>query len=105
MSNMSNPSRNIEDKIVFGVSLKGQGDGVPLILLGVPAGAWEYMRAGKTHHFDLTPIGIPFKLMMFGAADHTTALKTIEEANKSRGLATLDMRNRDFSIKPKGDAR
>ena len=52
-------------KLVFGVSPEGQGDGVPLLLIGVPDGAWKYMGRGKTHHLDLTSIGISIKLMLF----------------------------------------
>lgn len=95
----------IEDKMVFGVCPNGQGDGVPMVLLGIPAGAWEYMRDGKTHHFDLTRVGLPVKVMLFGAADHAAAIKVVHEHNKSLGLSTLDLRREDFSIHPLKDPK
>jgi hypothetical protein len=95
-------TRNIEEKIVFAIAPSGQGDGVPLLLVGVPTGAWDYMKDGKTHHFDLSSIGIPFKLMMYGASDHGAAMKVIEEAAKQQNVPLLDERRRDWAIKPKG---
>lgn len=92
---------NIEEKMVFGVSPEGQGDGVPLVLLGIPAGAWEYMREGKTHTFDLTKVGLPIKIMLYGAADHAAAMKLIEGHLTDKGMPYVDARREDFSIKPK----
>lgn len=92
---------NIEEKMVFGVSPEGQGDGVPLVLLGIPAGAWEHMREGKTHTFDLTKIGLPIKIMLYGAADHAAAMKLIEGHLSDKGMPYVDARREDFSIKPK----
>lgn len=94
-------ARNIEEKMVFGVSYEGQGDGIPLVVLGCTNGAWDYMRDGKTHNFDLTSLGIPIKVMVFGAPDHTTAMKTLEAGAKTGGSSLIDARNKDFSIKPK----
>ena len=90
----------IDQRIMFAVCPDGQGDGVPMLLIGVPIGAWQYMRDGKTHNLDLTSIGIPLKLMMFGAKDHDTCKAVVEAHNKMIGNAALDMRNKDFSIQP-----
>jgi hypothetical protein len=91
----------IEEKIVFAVSPDGQGDGVPMLILGVPAAAWEYMKDGKTHNFDLTKIGVPLKLVLFGADSHDAAMKVLQDDLKARGEPYLDERRRDFSIEPK----
>lgn len=90
----------IEEKMVFGIS-PGTGDGVPCILLGIPAGAWEHMKDGKTHSFDMTKVGIPVKILLYGADNHTAAMKMIEGHMTDRGLPYLDARREDFSIKPK----
>jgi hypothetical protein len=95
-------TRNIEDKIVFGVCPGGEGDGVPLVLLGIPKGAWEYMKDGKTHNFDLTKAGIPVKLMLYGGDSHSHCMKMIEAHLSKQDLPYLDQRREDFSIKPKG---
>lgn len=94
--------RNIEEKIVFAVSPEGQGDGIPLVVLGIPRGAWRYMHDGKTHTFDLTSAGIPVKLVLFGAMDHAAAMKVLEDAAKASGSIYEDARQKDFSIQPKG---
>lgn len=91
----------VEDKVVFGLCPDGQGDGVPLLLLGVPRGAWNYMRDGKTHTFDLTRVGLPVKLILFGATDHASAKAVIEAHNAGLGAPTLDLRRDDFSIRPR----
>lgn len=92
---------DIESKMVFAVSPGGQGDNIPLVILGIPAAAWEYMHDGKTHSFDLTKIGIPVKLMLYGADDHSAAIKMIEKHFSANGLPYVDRRRDDFSIKPK----
>jgi hypothetical protein len=92
---------SIEEKLVFAISPQGQGDGVPLLIVGLPALAWEYMKDGKTHHFDLTKIGLPVKMIFFGAENHDAAMKAIDAGMKARGEAYLDERQQDFSIEPK----
>ena len=92
-------TKNIEEKVVFGVSPEGCGDGVPLVLLGIPAGAWEYMKDGKTHTFDLTKIGLPIKLVIYGAETHDAAMKMINGYMSEHNLPYLDERHKDFSIK------
>lgn len=95
----------IDDKIVFALSPEGQGDGVPVVILGIPKAAWDYMADGKTHTFDLTKVGCPVKLVLFGAEDHAAVMKAMNEAMSAANMPYLDERQTDFSIKPrKGDA-
>jgi hypothetical protein len=98
----SAPPPQGDAKLVFAISPEGQGDGVPLMLFAVTPGAWDYMRDGKTHTLDLTGLGIPIKVMMFGAKDRADALATIEAANQKHGHATLHLPQHDFGIKPPG---
>lgn len=91
----------IEEKIVFGISPDGQGDGIPLVLLGIPKGAWKYMKDGKTHNLDLTKVGIPAKIILYGGDSHTHCMKMIEGHLSGDGLPYLDRRREDFSIKDK----
>ena len=93
--------QNIEQKLVFAISPEGQGDGVPVLLIGVARDAWIYMKDGKTHHLDLSSIGIPVKLMMFGAKNHDAAMQVMQQAIAASGQAYLDERQRDFSMQPK----
>jgi hypothetical protein len=88
--------KNIEQKIVFALSPSDIG---PILTLGIPKAAWEYMKDGQTHHFDLTSIGIPVKLMLFGGESHDAIMRTLEKAAAAQGAAVLDERQRDFSIK------
>lgn len=89
-----------EQKCVFGVA-QLERDDVPLMVVGISAEAWKYMADGKTHTFDLTSIGVPVRLMLFGAKTRAEATKAIESANAQRGAATLHVRDRDFGITPK----
>lgn len=82
-------------KILFAVSAQGQGDSVPVVIVGIPKGAWDYMRDGKTNTLDLTRIGIKFKLLMFGCDTH-------EQGRSWLNLAEAkDVSELDLSIKPK----
>ena len=64
---------------VFAVT-KGNGDGVPFVLVGISPAAWEHIRDGNTNHFDLRGLGVNAKLVFFGAADEADAKRTIEAA-------------------------
>lgn len=89
--------RNIEEQVVFGIAPTTDGK-PPVITLGIPEGAWKYMQDGKTHTFDLTKVGLPVRIMMFGAKDHSAVMKEIEGSMKAAGVPILDERNKDFSI-------
>ena len=93
-----NMSRDIEDKIVFGMSVDDNGK--PYVIMGIPQKAWEYMRDGKTHNFDLTPVGLPIALVLFGCENHTAGMKTLTEGFHNQGKPVFDERNKDFSIRP-----
>jgi hypothetical protein len=90
-----------DEKIAFAISPEGQGDGIPALILGVPTGAWGYMADGKTHTFDLTSVGLPIKLVLFGGETHASVKRTLEALVLSTGVPVLDETRRDFSIKPK----
>ncbi len=70
---------------------------MPIVIIGIPAQAWEYMKGGKTHHFDFTGIGVPVKLIMYGAESHDAAMAVLAQATD----VTVDMRGADFW--PKGE--
>lgn len=69
---------NADSQSVFAILPDGQGDGVPMVVLAVTEGAWEHICDGKTNHFDFTRAGLPMKLVVFGAVDRASAIKTIE---------------------------
>lgn len=85
-----------ENQILFALMNADEG---PILTLGIPKAAWNYMRNGKTHTFDLRNIGFPVRLMLFGAETHDAALKEIERAAAEKGVPLLDERRKDFSIK------
>ena len=78
-------------------------DGVPALILGIPRGAWQYMRHGKTHTFDLTKAGLPIKLVLFGGKDHAEVMAVLNKAMADSKTPYIDERRTDFSIKPKSD--
>ena len=88
-----------EEKVVFAVSPRGEGFDV---LLGVALAAWEYMKDGHTHTFDLTKLGLPIRILLYGGPDQRTVRAAIDEHNKSLGLSAVqDRTSEDFSIPPK----
>jgi hypothetical protein len=92
---------SIEEKIVFALAPGGTGDGVPLVVLGVPLGAWKYIREGKTNTFDLTkgPMPIPVKIMVFGGMSHAEVKGILEKYAFAQGAqGILDETRTDFRI-------
>lgn len=89
---------NRPEQCVFG--LGAQEDGSPLAIIGVPEAAWQYMRDGKTHSFDLRALGFPVQIILFGAKDHRQALDLIGQGAEARGTPIADLRDQDFSVKP-----
>lgn len=89
-----------EERVVFAVAPEGTGDGTgPVVLLGVSNAANEFMQNGMAHNFDLSSLGVPVKLILFGAPtydDVMSHMRKLMEASKTRAV---DMTNRDFSIK------
>lgn len=64
-------------KVVLAKAEALPGD-VPTILMGVPADAWDHMKNVKTHTFDLTKVGIPVKILMFGGADYASVIDLMD---------------------------
>lgn len=91
-------ARNIEEKIVFGFSPPADPTKPATLIIGVPNGAWEYMKDGKTHTLDLTKIGIPIQLLLYGADSHDTAMNYIKQHNSRQAIPYLDERQKDFGI-------
>ena len=89
-----------EQKLVFGIS-PNDAAGTYDLLLQVSPECWGYMKDGKTHHLDLRKVGIPFRIMIAGCADRASAIKLIEDHNKSLGIATLREPGRDYGIETK----
>ncbi len=91
-----------EDQCVFMIAPEGTGDGVPLVVIGIPAGAWEYAKDGKTHTFDLTkgPSPVPVKIVLFGAPDAYELKRMVDQLLATFG-STIDQNDdADYSIKP-----
>jgi len=86
-----------EQKVLFAVSAPAP-DGVTVILLGIPAGAWEYMKGGKTHSFDLTKAGFPLRLALFGKETTDAVEQELREQLEIAGVEVEDRRGQDFSI-------
>lgn len=85
------------NQVMFAVS-EGEGDKLD-VLLGLPAAAWEHMKNGNTHTFDLTKLGLPIRIIMFGGADHATLKGWIDAHNRSLGITgEIDLSGQDFSI-------
>jgi hypothetical protein len=72
----------------------------PILAIGIPVAAWARIKTGEAHTIDLTKVGLPVRVMLFGALTHDTAVKTLMDAAKANGIAVLDERRRDFSIEP-----
>lgn len=74
-----------------------------LLTLGVPEAAWEYMKDGKTHNFDLRRVGFPVGIMMFGGPSRAAILDQLSPVMQGKRVL-YDMKT-DYSIPeaPKGE--
>lgn len=86
-------------RILFAVAPDGTGDGVPLVIFGISKTAWEYMKDGKTHHFDLTGAGVPVKVVLFGGDSIADIQQAFETLKKREDF--IDARNTQFGIEEK----
>ena len=73
-----------------------------MVLFGIPAAAWGNLKDGKTSTFDLTKIGLPIKVVLYGAASHAAAMKMIEAHMSKENVPYIDARRDDFAIKAGG---
>ncbi len=89
----------LDDKVVFAVGK--DADGVPMVVLGITNGAWNYMRDGKTHTFDLTKAGLRVRLMIYGGMSHRDVMEPLNKHLAGLNQPYEDRRHEDFSIKSK----
>lgn len=86
---------SIEERPVFGVGLGN--DGARVLLLGITKGTWDTIQNGMSKDIDLSSIGIPLKVLIFGADTHADVMKIINETFAQAGIPVLDERRKDFS--------
>lgn len=71
----------------------GEGAEKPVVILGIPAGAWDYMRGGLSHTFDLTSVGIPIQIIMFRGESYADVISTIENVAKETRMPVGGLRD------------
>ena len=86
-----------DNKIAFAIA--PIDNGVSLLLVGVPQQAWDYMKEGKTHTIDLTTLGLPIKVALYGGESHKEVMVVLKDYAKNNEIPYLDERDKDFSIK------
>lgn len=74
-----------EEKVVFAIA-----EDRKTVILGVSEASWEHMKNGMTHTFDLTSLGVPFKIIMFGGKTRTDVLKPLNMNENTLDLSGLD---------------
>lgn len=89
--------KNKEENILF--MLATQESGAPIIFVGIPEGAWDDMKAGKTKGFDLSKAGANVQVILFAGQDEAAVKKIIMDGASASGIAVNDKTGHDFSIK------
>lgn len=87
-----------DEQIVF--ALGKSTDGVPVLVIGIPQGAAEYMKDGKTNNVDLTKVDFPLRVMIFGAENRAKCLELLNKAAKQNDINAplVDKLHIDFGI-------
>lgn len=75
-----------EQKTVFAVT-EDKGT----VIIGVPAAAWEYMKDGMTHTYDLRRFGVPVRIVLFGGADRAACLAPLNVTKDTLDVSGLDV--------------
>lgn len=90
-------TKDINESFTF--SLAADPDGGVVIMVGMPRKARDYIADGKTNTADFASLGVPVKLVVFGAETHQDCLDIIKKANEQNALFTEEQMDKDFSIK------
>lgn len=73
-------------------------DNCDVIIIGITNDAYDYIKDGKTHTFDLTKLGKKFKIILYGGPTNKNCLETIQSGAKAQGIVIDDQRGKDFKI-------
>lgn len=87
---------NIEQRPVFAVAPADE-TGVVTLIVGIPRAAWVYMKDGRTTHFELTRVGLPLRVVLFGNRDHAAVMADLNASMAAQDLAYDDRRRDDWS--------
>ena len=93
---------DIEKRMVWGIIPTTDGK-PPIIMLGIPQGAWNRLKHHEAQTIDMTRHKIPLRVMVYGGQSHKDCLEVIEKAARSAGIAIIDERRDDHSIKFEDD--
>ena len=89
---------SIDESVVYGLT-PGEGNKPHRFFVGIPQAAWENLRQGRCSTYDLSGFGIPFQIVVYGGTDHASVKGVLDDHNSRAGVASLDVRNQDHSIK------
>lgn len=73
-----------EHNVVFGIGENQEGR--KYLILGVSKEAWLFMKDGQTHTFDMSSLGLPFDVLLFGAPTRQAALNMISLGMQADGI-------------------
>lgn len=90
MSENENPAQPL-----FTVWRRNEGETVPIVVVAIHGATWDHIRSGNTAHFDFSGVGVPAKLIVFGAPDRASARDTLEAVV---GKFDVDLQGRCFGI-------
>lgn len=79
-----------DEKVVFAITDDPKDK---TVILGVSDAAWNFMKDGMTHTFDLRSLGVPFKIILFGGRTNAQ-IRNMLNTDKN----TLDVTGIDFGF-------
>jgi hypothetical protein len=82
------------EKVVFGIGEDAKG--TKTVIIGVSDASWKYMRDGRTHTLDLTGLGLPIQIILFGGRTQEGIKALLAKAGDEN---TRDVTDQDFGIK------
>ena len=92
---MMSESRLKTNQVVFALATTARG---PVVVLGVPDAAWEYMKDGRSHTFGLRKVGFPVDIIMFGGRTRAHILDALSVVQNGGDVASKLDTTTDFAI-------
>ena len=82
--------RTIEQQCIFAVG--EPENGVTTVCFLLPEGAWEYMKSGLGHEFDMTKVGLPVRVVIGRCKSHADGMSMLNTSTETVDLRGMDMR-------------
>jgi len=84
---------NNEARMIFGIADDPEIPGNRVVVLGISGATWDHIKAGNTCTVDLTRVGLPIQVIVYGGPTQDACRKML-----TLGPNAIDLGDRDMGI-------